>query len=105
VAVCLQTVKVTGDPSDNFVGISTGGTSGRLVYLAASKAIGALRAGTHLVNVKVGTPGHLVVTVDGKKIFNTAVKIPAKAYAGFSGTAGSLTDIHLVRAVKITYSS
>ena len=33
VAVCLQTVKVTGDPSNNFVGISTGGTSGRLVYL------------------------------------------------------------------------
>jgi hypothetical protein len=105
VAVCLQTVKVTGDVSNNFVGISTGGTSGRLVYLVASKAIGALRTGTHLVNVTIGTPGHLVVTVDGKKIFNTAVKIPAKAYAGFSGATGSLTDIHLVRAVKITYSS
>jgi hypothetical protein len=103
VAVCLQTVKVTGDPSNNFVGISTGGTSGRLVYVVASKAIGALRSGTHLVNVKVGTPGHLVVTVDGKKIFNTAVKIPAKAYAGFSGATGSVTDIQLFRAVKITY--
>ena len=103
VAVCLQTVKVTGDPSNNFVGISCGGTSGRLVYLVASKAIGALRAGTHLVNVKVGAQGHLVVTVDGKKIFNTAVKLPAKAYAGFSAATGSLTDVHLVRAVKITY--
>jgi outer membrane protein assembly factor BamB len=105
VGVCLQTVKTSGAPSGNFVGISTGGTSGRLVYLAAAKAIAALRAGTHLVNVKVSTPGHLVVTVDGKKILSTAVKIPATAYAGFSGATGSLTDIHLVRAVKITYSS
>ena len=103
VAVCLQTVKVTGDPSNNFIGISTGGKDGRLVYIVASKSIGALRSGTHLVNVSVGTPGHLVVTFDGKKIFNTAVKIPAKAYAGFSGSTGSLTDVHLFRAVKVTY--
>jgi hypothetical protein len=38
-----------------------------------------------------------------KKIFNTAVKIPAKAFAGFSAATGSVTDIHLVRTVKITY--
>jgi hypothetical protein len=43
------------------------------------------------------------LAVDGKKIFNTAAKIPAKAYAGFSGATGSVTDIHLVRAVKISY--
>jgi hypothetical protein len=103
VAVCLQTVKVAGDPSKNFVGISYGGSSGRLGYLATSTAVGALRAGTHLVHVTVVTPGHLAVTVDGKKIFNTAAKIPAHAYAGFSGATGSTTDIHLVRGVRIAY--
>ena len=46
-----------------------------------STAIGALRKGTHLVNVKVGTPGHLVVTVDGKRVLNTAARIPANSTA------------------------
>jgi hypothetical protein len=33
------------------------------------------------------------------------VKIPAKAYEGFSGATGSVTDSHLFRVVKITYPS
>ena len=102
VAVCLQTVKTTSDPSANFAGIGYSGRVSRVVYSATSTKVGALRTGTHLVNVKV-VAGHLVVTVDGKRLLNTAAKIPAKAFVGFSGSTGAVTDIQLVRRVKITY--
>jgi hypothetical protein len=102
-AVCLQTFKFAGDPSANFIGISRGGGSGRLAYLATSTTIGALRTGTHVVNVRVATGSHLIVTVDGKQVLNRAVALPTKSLMGFSASTDGRTDTHIVRAVTITY--
>lgn len=103
VAVCLQTHQSTGDPSANFVGITAGGVNDLLTYVSTSTNIGPLRTGTHLVDVQVNAAGQLVVAVDGTTVLTTAVTLPVNAIVGFTGSTGASTDIHLVRAVTITY--
>jgi hypothetical protein len=103
VAVCLKTSLSAGDPSNNFVGIATGGTADHLTYAATSTAVGPLRTGTHDVDVQVNVAGMLVVTVDGTQVLDTVVALPSNALVGFTGGTGALTDIHTVRVVTITY--
>jgi hypothetical protein len=103
VAFCLQTHQSTGDPSNNFVGITAAGLADHLTYLATSTAVGPLRTGTHVVDVQVSAAGNLVVTVDSTQVLNTAVTLPPNALVGFTGSTGASTDTHTVRAVTITY--
>lgn len=103
VAVCFVTYQHTGYPSSNFVGISTGGSNGALTFVATSTSVPALRTGTHAVEVSAGGVGDLVVKVDGKLVLDTKVAVPANALVGFSAGTGSITDVHAVSGVTVTY--
>jgi hypothetical protein len=101
VAVVLSTYQQTGAPSNNFVGIATGGSGGTLTYLATSTSIGALRTGTHTVTVQV-SGSQLDVSVDGTLVLSPTVTLPANVLPAFTGATGSTTDNHIVSGVSIT---
>jgi hypothetical protein len=103
VAVSFVTYQHPGYPSDNFVGVATGGSGGTLSFAGTSTNVPALRSGTHAVEVTTSPAGHLVVTVDGTQVLDVAVAIPANAFVGFSGGTGGLTDVHAVSGIGITY--
>ena len=103
VAVAFVTYAQTGDPSNNFVGICTGGSGRMLTYAARTTNVPNLRAGTHGVEVLVSPVGHLVVKVDGTQVLDQAVAVPANALLGFSGSTGAVTDVHAVSNLAITY--
>jgi hypothetical protein len=103
VAVTFVTYKHAGEPSNNFVGISTGGSGRALTYVATSTAVPALRTGSHHVDIAVGAGGHLVITVDGQQILDAFVAIPTKALVGFTAATGALTDDHSASAITIGY--
>jgi hypothetical protein len=102
VAVCFLTYAHPGYPSDNFVGVATGGSGGTLTFAGTSTNIAPLRSGTHTVEVTV-SGGNLLVKVDGTQVLSVAVALPANALVGFSGGTGGLTDVHTVSNVAITY--
>jgi hypothetical protein len=102
VAVVLSTYQQAGAPSNNFVGIATGGTGGTLTYLATSTAIGALRTGTHTVTVQVTAGGQLDVSVDGTLVLSPTVTLPTNVLPAFTGATGGTTDDHIVSGVSIT---
>jgi hypothetical protein len=102
VAVSFITYPQGGINSHNFAGIETSTAAGA-TFVAHSTAVPNLRSGTHEVNVSVAS-GKLVVTIDGKALFNTAVTgIPANALVGFSGSTGGLNDVHAVNNLHIAY--
>ena len=101
VAVVLSTYQQTGAPSNNFVGIATGGSGGTLTYLATSTNIGALRTGTHTVTVQQ-TGNQLDVSVDGTLVLSPTVTLPANVLPAFTAGNGSLDDNHIVSGVAIT---
>jgi Abnormal spindle-like microcephaly-assoc'd, ASPM-SPD-2-Hydin/HYDIN/CFA65/VesB-like, Ig-like domain/PQQ-like domain len=101
VAVGLDTQKGTGDPSDNFIGISTGATGGHLNYLATASNVPALRTGTHQVGITV-SGGTITVTVDGKQYLSAKVTLPPSVLLAFTGATGGATDQHTVSGVSIT---
>lgn len=103
IAVTLDTHKNAPDPSANFVGVATSGLGTSLTYAATSTAVGALRTGTHRISVAVTSTSHLVVTVDGAKLIDALVTLPANAILGFTAATGGLTDAHTVRNVVISY--
>ncbi|WP_052438994.1 choice-of-anchor D domain-containing protein [Streptacidiphilus jiangxiensis] len=107
VAVALDTYRTATNPSNNFVGITTGlsTTAKGLTWAATSTAVPALRSGPHAVTVAV--TGHtVVVTVDGKQALSTSVaSLPPTAYLAFTGGTGGLNDIHTVRGATITARS
>lgn len=102
VAVTLDTAQGASDPSANFVGVATGVLSANdaLRYVATSTAVGALTAGTHLVDVNVWD-GRLRVSVDGDLKIDVAVTLPATVRPGFTAATGTRTDRHVVRDVSI----
>ncbi|MGW7385845.1 choice-of-anchor D domain-containing protein [Streptomyces sp. NPDC054794] len=103
IAVALDTFRNGNDPSSNFVGVAVGGTGDTLQYTATSTAIPSLRSGTHAVDVSVAA-GHLLVSLDGQQIIDTAVTLPQNVRVGFSGATGGYTDNHTVLSgVKIAY--
>lgn len=103
VAVSFVTFAQAGDPSSNYVGISTAGNGRALTYVAQATNVPNLRSGTHDVEVSVSTAGHLVVKMDGTQILDQAVTVPANALVGFSGATGALTDMHSVSNIAISY--
>lgn len=103
VAVTFVTYAQYGDPSNNFIGISTGGSAGALSYAATATTIPNLRNGTHAVDVWVGSTGHMIVKMDGTQVLDAAVPVPANALIGFSGGTGWVNDVHAVNALDITY--
>jgi hypothetical protein len=103
VAVSFVTYQHPGYPSDNFVGVATGGSGGTLTFAGTSTSIPALRTGTHAVEVTTSPAGHLVVAVDGVAVLDVAVAIPANAFVGFSGGTGGRTDVHAVSGIGIAY--
>jgi Bacterial lectin/Abnormal spindle-like microcephaly-assoc'd, ASPM-SPD-2-Hydin/PQQ-like domain len=101
VAVGLDTHQGTGDPSGNFIGISTGAIGGHLNYLATASNVPALRTGTHQVGITVSS-GTITVTVDGKQYLSTKVTLPPSVLLAFTGATGGATDQHTVSGISIT---
>jgi predicted lipoprotein with Yx(FWY)xxD motif len=102
VAVVFDTHQVGDYPSSNFAGIATGVTSSGALKLANSVSeIGALRAGTHNVEVIV-SGGVLVVYFDGSQILAQKVTLPRTVKLAFTGATGSLTDRHAVQDAAIS---
>lgn len=102
VAVALDTFGNRADPSNNFVGISTGATGGALTYVATSTSIPNLRGGPHGVTVTVsGTT--ITVSIDGAQ--RLSVDVPGLAPAvlpAFTGGTGTATDQHAVHDISIS---
>jgi hypothetical protein len=93
IAVGFDTHQNPGEPSSNFVGITTSSTNGTVVYSATSTAIGTLRNATHHVVIATAA-GHLTVTVDGAQVLDRVVTLPPSARVAFSGSTGGFTDRH-----------
>ena len=102
VAVALDTFSNGADPSNNFVGISTGATGGALTYVATSTSIPNLRSGPHGVTVTVsGTT--ITVFLDGAQ--RLSVNVPGLAPAvlpAFTGGTGTATDLHAAHDISIS---
>ena len=101
VAVSLDTQRGPGDPSGNFIGISSGATGGHLTYLATAANVPALRTGSHQVGITVAA-GTITVTLDGKQYLSTKVTLPPSVLLAFTGGTGSATDQHTVSGVSIS---
>ncbi|MEV8516727.1 choice-of-anchor D domain-containing protein [Dactylosporangium sp. NPDC051484] len=101
VAVTLDTYKGGNDPSNNFIGLTTGAVAGQLTYVATATNIPALRTGTHNVVVKA-TTGNVDVTIDGTQVLSAAVSLPGSVLAAFTGATGGSADEHWVRNVTIS---
>lgn len=100
-AVVLSTVHATGYPSNNFVGIATGASGGRLTFAATSTSVPALRPGAHTVGVKV-SGGTITVKVDGKQVLSKAVSLPASVLPAFTASTGTATDNHAITSATIS---
>jgi len=111
VAIAFDTYKNGTDPSNNFVGITTGpGATGpdNLVWQATSTTIAALRgvpAVTHPVRVHVDTDAAqkttLVVEIDGLVALTLPITLPPQVFAGFTGATGGATDLHEVSNISL----
>lgn len=105
VAVAFDTYKNPSDPSANYVGIATGGTTSGLTYASTTTNVPNLRSGTHAVSVTV-TGKTVTVSVDGtQRLRTTVASLPPTALLAFTGGTGGVTDIHAVRGASITASS
>lgn len=100
-AVVLSTVHATGYPSNNFVGIATGASGGRLTFAATSTSVPALRPGAHTVGVNV-SGGTITVKVDGKQVLSKAVSLPASVLPAFTASTGTATDNHAITSATIS---
>jgi hypothetical protein len=104
VAVALDTFQGAGDPSGNFVGISSGpaGAGDGLAWVRTTTAVPALRPGTHRIVAQL-TDGLLTVDVDGVPVLvDVPVTVPDHVLVGFTGANGWQTDRHTVSRVAIT---
>ena len=99
-AVTLDTSRGTGEPSSNFVGIATSVKGGVMHYLATTTAVPNLRAGSHKVVVRTWQ-GHLIVSIDSKRVLDAVVPVPPTAFPAFTASTGVRTDAHWVSAVSI----
>lgn len=105
VAVALDTRRNADDPSSNFIGIATNGSANRLTYAATATRIPNLRTGSHKMGITVSGKT-IKVRLDGVLRLSRAVaSLPPTALLAFTGATGTYTDIHTVRAAKITASA
>ena len=97
VAVALDTWQTAGDPSANFIGVSTTAVSGVLKYVATTTAIPNLRNSTHHIDVTV-VSGRIKVWIDrgANPVLDTTVTMPPNVLVGFSAGTGGSTDRHSV---------
>ncbi len=103
IAVAFDTYRNAANPSNNFAGISDGAgkSAGQLHWLATATAIPALRTATRHIKVET-LNGTVSVWIDGAKALSSAVaSLPAKVLLGFTGGAGSLTDVHKAANVVV----
>jgi hypothetical protein len=101
VAVTLDTFQPPNVASNNFIGVSAGGSGSALTYIATATNVPALRTGSHVIDVLVSS-GVLTVSVDGTQVIKTSVTLPANVFPAFTGSTGYHTDVHTVRNVTIT---
>ena len=104
VAVALDTFQASGNPSDNFVGVSDGGLtpgSDILHWLATSTNVPFLRQAPAHVVVTLAN-GAITVTVNGTDVIVQPVSLPPRVLVGFTGGNGGLADRHAVANVAIT---
>lgn len=99
-AVSLDTYKNANDPSNNFVGVASGGVADALTYVATAPAPGPLVNATHHVVLTVAS-GHLKVSVDGNALLDVVRSLPANVLVGFTAGTGGLYDRHLVSHVVV----
>ncbi|HEY1486940.1 MAG TPA: choice-of-anchor D domain-containing protein [Micromonosporaceae bacterium] len=104
VAVSLDTYQDPGDPSANFVGLSSGGSSGNLTYVKTSTNVPDLRTGTHTVAVTVSS-GTVTVRIDGASVLSAAMPVAPSVLPAFTAATGGLADAHSVSDVTISSGS
>ena len=104
-ALALDTYKNGTDPSNNFIGLATGGdpnNKSNLVWKATSTAVPALRALHHLTVVVANNT--LTTTIDGAQALSTTITVPTNTLIGFTAGNGGHTDQHLISNITITTS-
>lgn len=103
VAVALVTEKSPGDPSSNFVGVTTGPIKStdpdKLKWLATSTSAPPLRA-TDAITVSLAG-GDLTVSVNGTQVLSTEVSVGPNVLLGFTGSTGSNDDVHAVSGLSV----
>ncbi len=100
-AVVLDTFKSTGAPAANFVAIATSALkSTSPKWITSSTNVANLRSRPHVVHVTV-TSNVLTVAIDGTRTVQAIVSLPPTVRLGFTGSTGTLTDLHKVSAVAI----
>jgi hypothetical protein len=104
VAVTFDTYKGGNDPSNNFIGLTTGAVDNQLTYVATATNIPQLRTGTHNVVIQT-TGGTVTVSIDGTQVLSAAVSLPGSVLASFTGGTGGAADEHIVRNVTISSGS
>ncbi|HXA60472.1 MAG TPA: hypothetical protein VNW94_15040, partial [Streptosporangiaceae bacterium] len=103
--VALDTYSNGPITSHNFVGVGTTTAGSKLVtFLQTSTAIGALRTGTHTVEIWVNPYGQIYVWIDGKLIMKVKVPaLPTSVRVAFTAGVGGHSDTHAVINPTVTY--
>jgi hypothetical protein len=102
IAVALDTNADPGNPSSNFVGITDGplaGAPGELHWLATNTSVVPL-TGPRTITVTLEN-GLLTVAIGGTQVLSQAVSVGPKVMIGFSGSSGTLTDLHSAANVSV----
>jgi hypothetical protein len=104
-AIALVEHQGTGDPSNNFVGLSNGPTSTSepyvLNWLATANLAVPIQDATSRVKV-VTANGNITISVNGVQLINQPLTLPASAYLGFSAGTGGLDNRHEVSKVLVS---
>jgi hypothetical protein len=100
IAITLNTYQSIGYPSNNFVGIATGGT-GPLTYAATHNLTTSLHGSTD-VGVTVSATGEIKVTVNGTQVLDQTVAVPQNVLVGFTAATGAAYEQHAVSNVAVT---
>ncbi|MBU6330154.1 MAG: choice-of-anchor D domain-containing protein [Acidobacteria bacterium] len=100
IAVAFDRAMDAGDPSANFVGITTSGGPAP-VWLATTTAILSLTAKVYRARIVV-TPTQLTVALDGTTVLTRAISLPSRYHPGFTATRGGLTGAHPISGLSIT---
>ena len=107
VFVALDTFSNGAVTSHNFAAVGTAKAGSNLVtFLRTTTAIGALRKGTHTVDILVNQTSHLIVRIDGKIVMNNVpVVLPNQVRVAFTAGVGGIGDTHAVINPTVTYVS
>ena len=99
--VGLQTFQGATDPSTNFVGVGSSGTTDSVIWTATNTNIPLLRGTPHNFVVTLNA-GLMTVVMDGTQVLTTAISAPPQVLVGFSAGNGGLTDRHAVSNINVT---